>query len=88
MKGKLLWSKLVLLSSNSNRLTVSLADTVVGRGESEHKAQTANQLVPTSPVAKKRSVDQPIRTESTESVTDWANRTGAIGFLPILNTEA
>ncbi len=26
--------------------------------------------------------------ESTESVTDWANRTGEIGFLLILNTEA
>ncbi len=28
-----------------------------------------------SPVDKKCSVDQPIRTKSTESVTDWANRT-------------
>ncbi len=25
---------------------------------------------------------------SKKSVTDWANKTGAIGFLPILNTEA
>ncbi len=33
-----------------------------------------------SSVAKKHSVDRPIRTGSTESVTDWANRTGAIGF--------
>ncbi len=40
-----------------------------------------------SPVAKRRSVDRQ-RTESTESVTDWANRTGVIGLLPILNTEA
>ncbi len=51
---------------------------VVGRGESERKARAANQLALTSPVAKKRSVDRPIRTESIESVTDWANRTGAI----------
>ncbi len=42
---------------------------------------TANQLVLMSPTAKKRSVDQPVRTESTESVSDWANRTGATGFL-------
>ncbi len=58
---------------------------MVGRGESEHEA-TANQLIQTSPVAKKRSVDQPIRTESTENVTDL--RTGAIGILSILSTEA
>ncbi len=38
--------------------------------------------------AKKHSIDRPIRTESTESVTDWTNRMGARGFLPILNTEA
>ncbi len=59
---------------------MSVADTVVGRGESEHKAFTANQLVPMSPVAKKRSIDQPIRTGSTESMADWANKTGGIGF--------
>ncbi len=53
---------------------------VVGRDKSERKAQTANQLVPTSPVARKRSVDQPITTKSTEGVTDWANRMGTIGF--------
>ncbi len=29
---------------------------------------------------KKRSIDQPIRTEITESITDWANRAGTIGF--------
>ncbi len=51
---------------------------VVGRDELYRKAKTANQLVPTSPVAKKHSVDWPIRTESTESVTDWANRMTAI----------
>ncbi len=45
------------LSSSLSRLTVSLADTLVGRGESEPEAQTANQLVPMSPVTKKRSVD-------------------------------
>ncbi len=61
---------------------------VVGRGESERTARTATQLALMSPVAKKHCIDQPIRTESTESVTDWANRTGVIGFLPILNTEA
>ncbi len=53
----------------------------VDRVKSEHKAETANQLVMTSPVTKKRTVDQPIRTESTERVTDWTNRTGAMGFL-------
>ncbi len=37
------------------------------------KAQTANQLALTSPVAKQHSVDQLIRTERTQSVTDWAN---------------
>ncbi len=35
---------------------------VVGRGESEHKARTANQLVPTSLTAKKHSLDRTIRT--------------------------
>ncbi len=39
-----------------------------------------------SPVAKKCSVDQRIRTESAGSVTDWTNK-NEIGFLPILNTE-
>ncbi len=29
----------------------------------------------------------PVWTESTESVTDWANKTGVTGLLPILNTE-
>ncbi len=56
--------------------------------ESSSKARTAHQIVPLLSVAKKHSIDQPIKTESTESVADWANRTGAIGFLPILNTEA
>ncbi len=41
-----------------------------------------------SPVAKKHSVDQPVRTESTESITDCANKSEVIGFLPILTTEA
>ncbi len=48
----------------------------------------ANQFIPTTPATKKRIVDRPIRIESTESVSDWATRMGAIGFLPILNTEA
>ncbi len=48
-----------------------LADTD-GRGESEHKTRTANQLDLMSPVAKKHSVDQPIRTESPECVAVWA----------------
>ncbi len=54
-------------------MTVLLADTITI--ESEHKARKANQFVPTSPVTKKHSVDRPVRTKSTESVTDWANRT-------------
>ncbi len=54
--------------------------------EWELKARTANQFVLTSPVAEKCSVDRPIRTESTESVTDWANRTGAIGFKSLINS--
>ncbi len=80
LQGKLLQSKLVCHSSSLSRLTLSLDDTVVSRGESERKAQTANQLVAMSPVAKKRSVDQPVRTERTESITDWANNVGAIRF--------
>ncbi len=55
-------------------MTVSLADTVVGRGEPSTNSQSA----PKSPVAKKHSIDRPIRTEIAESITDWANRTGAI----------
>ncbi len=51
---------------------VWLADAVVGRGESEGKAQTTNQLKPVSPIAEKCSTDQPIRTESTESITDFS----------------
>ncbi len=38
------------------------------------RARWANQLLLTSPVAKKRSVDRPIRTESTESVIDFSSR--------------
>ncbi len=89
LQGKFLRSELVRLSSSSSRHEgVTYRHSVVGRGESERKAQTANQLIPMSPVAKKRSVDWPVRTESTESVTDWAKRTGMIGFLPVLETEA
>ncbi len=65
---------------------VACRHSVFGRGNS--KAQTANQLPPTSPVTKRRSVDRPIRTESTESITDWTNRMGVIGFFLILKTEA
>ncbi len=61
---------------------------VVGRGESEREAQTANRFIQMSPVTNKRSTDQLIGTESTESITDWAKRTGEIGFLAILNSEA
>ncbi len=61
---------------------------VVSRSESERKAQTANQLIPKSPVTKKLSLYRPIRTESTECVTEWAKRTGEIGFLSILKAEA
>ncbi len=50
--------------------SVTCRRSIVGRGESEHKAGTTYQLVPTSPAAKKRSVVQPIRTESTGSVPD------------------
>ncbi len=42
-------------------------------------------LVLMSPVTEKHSIEWPVRTKSTESVTD---RIGVIGFLPILNTEA
>ncbi len=89
LQGKLQRSKLVHLSSSLSRLTALLADTLLSTvGESESKAQTAYQLAATSPVAEKHSADQPIRTESTESATDRANRTGAIAFLPILITDA
>ncbi len=81
LQGKLQQSKRVRLSSSLSRLTVSLADTLLS-AEVSHSvnALTANQLVPVSPVAKKCSTDQPIRTENIKSVTEWANRTGAIGF--------
>ncbi len=60
----------------------------VGRGKLGHTAQTSNQLIPMSPVTEKHSVDWPARTERTGSITDRANRTGAMGFLSIVNTEA
>ncbi len=44
---------------------MSLADTLLLRGESERKARTANQLILMSSVAKNRSIDRLIRTEST-----------------------
>ncbi len=72
-----------LTGTTQLKLGVACRHSVVGRGESELKARAANQLVSMSPVVKKRRVDQPIRTESAESVTDWAKR-----FLPILNREA
>ncbi len=50
-------STLVRLSSS--RLTLSLCRrSFVSRGETDRKARTANQLIPTSPVAKKHSVDR------------------------------
>ncbi len=67
---------------------VACRHSVVNRGESECKVQQAKQLVVTSPVTMKCSVDRPIRTESTESVNDWVNRTRLMGFLPILNEKA
>ncbi len=67
---------------------VACRHSVVGRGESECKAQTANQLLPTSPMTQEHSIDQWIKTESTESITDWANRMVVIGSLLFLNTEA
>ncbi len=66
---------------------VACRHSVVSRGESEHKARTTNQLMLMSSVTKERNVDRSIRTESTESVTDWANKMGATGFFSILNTE-
>ncbi len=86
--------KVAVESTNPSQLELEPTDgvacrhSVFGGGESERKARTANQLVLMSPVAKKHGEDQPIRTGSTESITDWANRMGAIGFLPILNAEA
>ncbi len=84
LQGKLQRSKLELKLTDG----VTRRHSVVSRGKSERKTQTVNQLVPTSPVAKKCSLERPIRTESTESVTDWPNRMEVIGFLPILDTEA
>ncbi len=55
--------------------------------EGSQSVRHERQLVLMSPVAKERSTDRPIRAESSESVADWENRTGAIEFLPILNTE-
>ncbi len=53
-----------------------------------HSVVSSQSVALRSPVALTRSVDRQIRTESTESVTDWANRSEAIGFLSVLNTEA
>ncbi len=50
-----------------------LADTLVGRVESEQKTQTAHQLAQMSTVAKKRSIDRPIRTASTETERIFTN---------------
>ncbi len=87
LKGELQQqNKLVRLSSSLSWMTVSLAYTIVGRSESECEARTAKQIILTSPVVKTHSMDWPGR--STESVTDWANRKGAIGFLPVLSTDA
>ncbi len=46
---------------------VACRHSVVSRDESKCKAQTANQLILTSPVAKRFSIDRPVRTKSTES---------------------
>ncbi len=60
---------------------VTCRHSVVGRGKSEHQVRIANQLVPATPVTKKCSINQPIRTQGIESITDWANRMGGTGFL-------
>ncbi len=65
-----------------------LVDTLLSAEASQREAWSANQFVLMSPVAKKRSVDRPVRIDSTESVTNWGIGTGVMGFLPILNTEA
>ncbi len=64
LQGKLQWSKLVRLSSSSSWLTVWLADTCCW--QRRVRARWANQLIPMSPVAKKRSTDRPMRTEYRE----------------------
>ncbi len=87
MQGKLQQSKLLCLRWCPTD-GVACRHFVVGRGESECTAQAAYQVVMMCPVAKKCSLDPRIRIESTESITDWTNRVGEIGFLPILNTEA
>ncbi len=81
--------KVAAEGTHSFRLELEPTDSAAcSRGESECRARTANQLIPMSPAPKKCSVDWPIRTEITESITDWANKTRVTGFLPILNTEA
>ncbi len=47
---------------------VACKDFIVGRGEPEPKARTANQLVLTLSIANKCRVDRPIRTESAASL--------------------
>ncbi len=68
--------------------SVACRHSVVGRGKLDCQTRTANQLLSMSLVAEKCSIEQPIRTETTESASNWANRTKAIGFLPVLKTEA
>ncbi len=95
LQGKLQRSKLVHLNSSLSRLTTAstympLADTATLSAQVSHESEVceANQLILTSPVADKSSAHRPIRTKSTDSITDWANRAAVLRFLPILNTDA
>ncbi len=75
LQEKLRWSNLVRLSSSSSRLTVWLTDTLLPA-----KASQSMVTQSASPVGKKHSVDQPIRTERREShwlfIFRWNPRPG------------
>ncbi len=68
LHGKVQGSKLLRFSSSLSWLPLPLADTVVGRGKSERKALTANQLTPASLVRPDWLVYAALPTENTEYI--------------------
>ncbi len=62
---------------------MSLADTILLSAVVSQSVRH-EQLIMMSPVVKKRRVDWPIRTESTESVTDMAKMTEEVKVITLL----
>ncbi len=89
VEGKSVWFGSILKKKKvMTKSRMACRHSGVTRDESERHARTANQLISTSPITKKHSTDWQIRTERTESFSDWTKRVGATGFLTILNREA